>query len=56
MGSVIGVPLLVDKLTEDLRTTYMRICVEVDTSGTYPESVLAVLDQKHVFNFTIEYK
>lgn len=48
--------LFVDKLTEKLkRTTNARICVKVDTSCIYYESVLVVLDQKHVFNVIIEY-
>ncbi|KAF5193761.1 Dna polymerase iii, partial [Thalictrum thalictroides] len=56
VGSTIGVPLFVDKLTEERRRpAYARMCIEVDTSCKFHKDVTMVLDQKKAFTIPVEY-
>ncbi|KAF5194559.1 Rna exonuclease, partial [Thalictrum thalictroides] len=54
--STIGKPLFVDKLTESMtRTSYARVCVEIDTKCTYPDHATVVLDEQRTFKIPFEY-
>ncbi|KAF5185911.1 Rna exonuclease [Thalictrum thalictroides] len=56
VGSTIGVPLFVDKLTEERRrTAYARMCIEVDTNCKFHKDVTVVLDQKKACTILVEY-
>ncbi|KAF5196916.1 hypothetical protein FRX31_013498 [Thalictrum thalictroides] len=56
VASTIGTPLFVDKLTETMaRTSYARVCVEIDTKCTYPDHATVVLDEKRTFKIPFEY-
>lgn len=45
-----------DRLTEERkRTTYTRICVEIDTKYKYPNSVTVVAHERKAYNLPIEY-
>ncbi|KAF5177666.1 hypothetical protein FRX31_032747, partial [Thalictrum thalictroides] len=56
VASTIGKPLFVDKLTESMtRTSYARVCVEIDTKCTYPKHATVVLDEQLTFNIPFEY-
>lgn len=51
-----GNPLFTDKLTEERkRTTYAKICVEIDTQCKYPETVIVIVDKFRAYNLPIEY-
>lgn len=56
VGSTVGNPLFIDKLTEERkRTTYTRIYVEIDTQSKYYETVTVVADKFRAYNLPIEY-
>ncbi|KAF5202724.1 hypothetical protein FRX31_007688 [Thalictrum thalictroides] len=56
VASTIGKPLFVDKLTESMtRTSYARVCVEIDTKCTYPDHATVVLDEQRTFKIPFEY-
>ncbi|KAF5204181.1 Zinc knuckle (CCHC-type) family protein [Thalictrum thalictroides] len=56
VGSAIGRPLFADKPTEDRsRTSYARLCIEVDLKCKYPNHVDVVVDQKKVIRVAVEY-
>ncbi|KAF5186680.1 Rna exonuclease [Thalictrum thalictroides] len=56
VGSSVGHPLFTDRLTEERqRTSYARICIEVDTNCKFPKETTIVLDQKKVVRIPIEY-
>ncbi|KAF5187780.1 hypothetical protein FRX31_022633, partial [Thalictrum thalictroides] len=56
VASTIGTPLFVDNLTESMtRTSYARVCVEIDTKCTYPDHATVVLDEKRTFKIPFEY-
>lgn len=56
VGSTVGNLLFMDMLTEEKkRTTYAKICVEIDMQCKYPNAETVVVDNKRVYNMTIEY-
>ncbi|KAF5208023.1 hypothetical protein FRX31_002390 [Thalictrum thalictroides] len=56
VGSAVGRPLFTDRLTEEKRrTSYARICIEVDTKCKFPRETTVVLDKQKVIKIPIEY-
>ncbi|KAF5179796.1 hypothetical protein FRX31_030617, partial [Thalictrum thalictroides] len=56
VGSSVGHPLFTNRITEERqRTSYARICIEVDTKCKFPKETTIVLDQKKVVKIPIEY-
>lgn len=56
IGSAIGCPLFVDRLTEEAtRTSYARICIKIDPDCEYPESIPVVLDERKTYLLPVEY-
>lgn len=56
MGSPVGNPLFTDRLTEERkRTSFTRICVEIEVKCKYPNSVTVVVDEKKAYNLPVEY-
>ncbi|KAF5175838.1 Zinc knuckle (CCHC-type) family protein, partial [Thalictrum thalictroides] len=56
VGSAVGRPLFTDRLTEEKRrTSYARICIEVDTKCKFPREPTMVLDKQKVIKIPIEY-
>ncbi|KAF5175359.1 Zinc knuckle (CCHC-type) family protein [Thalictrum thalictroides] len=56
VGSAVGKPLFTDRLTkEKRRTSYARICIEVDTKCKFPRETTVVLDKQKVIKIPIEY-
>ncbi|KAL0915110.1 hypothetical protein M5K25_015509 [Dendrobium thyrsiflorum] len=56
IATKIGYPLAVDALTATKsRLTYARVCVQVDASAAYPETVPICVDGK-IFNLMIQYE
>ncbi|KAF5199868.1 Rna exonuclease [Thalictrum thalictroides] len=54
--SAIGVPLFTNKLTEERRrTSYVRVCVEVDVNYKYPKEINVVLDRSREIKIACEY-
>ncbi|KAF5175150.1 hypothetical protein FRX31_035264, partial [Thalictrum thalictroides] len=37
------------------RTSYARVCVEIDTKCTYPDHATVVLDEQRTFKISFEY-
>ncbi|KAF5177885.1 hypothetical protein FRX31_032529 [Thalictrum thalictroides] len=37
------------------KTSYARVCIEVDTKCTYPDHATVVLDEKRTFKIPFEY-
>ncbi|KAF5191558.1 hypothetical protein FRX31_018855 [Thalictrum thalictroides] len=56
VANTIGTPLFVDNLIESMaRTSYARVCVEIDTKCTYPDHATVVLDDKRTFKIPFKY-
>ncbi|KAF5176006.1 hypothetical protein FRX31_034407 [Thalictrum thalictroides] len=56
VASAVGNPLYPDRLTETMeRTTYARLCLEIDYECTYPKEVLVLLDQWKTTKVQVEY-
>ncbi|KAL0924452.1 hypothetical protein M5K25_005283 [Dendrobium thyrsiflorum] len=56
IATKIGIPMAVDALTASKsRLTYARVCVQVDSTATYPEQIPISVTGK-LFNLKIEYE
>ncbi|PKU78722.1 Uncharacterized protein MA16_Dca000065 [Dendrobium catenatum] len=56
IASKVGIPIAVDSLTAaKTRLTYARVCIQVSTSSTFPESV-AVSIEGEIFKLQIQYE
>ncbi|KAL0907971.1 hypothetical protein M5K25_005493 [Dendrobium thyrsiflorum] len=56
IATKIGYPLAVDALTASKsRLTYARVCVQVDASASYPDTIPICVDGK-IFNLQIQYE
>lgn len=56
VGSAVGNPLFRDTLIEDRkRTSYVRICTEIDTKYKYPNNVTVIVDERKAYNLQVEY-
>ncbi|XP_020672763.1 uncharacterized protein LOC110092522 [Dendrobium catenatum] len=56
IATKVGIPLAVDALTASKsRLTYARVCVQIDSSATYPAFIPIIVEGK-LFNLKIQYE